>query len=124
MRKSLLPALALLSLAMPVAAQQPAPAQPAPVPAENDLHCIAVLLALTGNMPDGEQRMQMAAAVMYFLGHFDGQGSKLDLKTELKRIVPGLTVQQMGDEAKRCGAVLIDKGAQLQDIGKDLSGAK
>ncbi|MBO9576504.1 MAG: hypothetical protein J7494_12250 [Sphingobium sp.] len=119
MRKSLVPALALLVLASPAAAQQAVP-----VPVENDLRCIAVLSALTGNLAEGEQRAQMAAAVMYFLGHFDGQGTKLDLKAELKRIVPGLTAQQMGDEAKRCAAILIEKGTQLQDVGKELSGAK
>lgn len=121
MRKSLLSGLAILSLACPVAA--PVAAQQA-VPVENDLRCIAVLSALTGNLPDGERRTQMAAAVMYFVGHFDGQGTKLDLKVELKRIVPTLSLQQMGDEAKRCGAILVEKGSQLQDIGKELSGAK
>ena len=101
----------------------PAVAQQAP-PVEADLRCIAALSAITGNLPEGTQRLQMAAGVMYFVGRIDGAVSSIDLKAELKRIVPNLTIQQISDETKRCAGILTTKGTQLQEIGKDLQAAK
>ncbi|HZV56486.1 MAG TPA: hypothetical protein VFF89_02325, partial [Sphingobium sp.] len=102
-----------LALACPAAAQPPAPV-------ENDLKCVAALLAIAGSMPEGAQRMQMAAGVMYFMGRVEGQAPTLDLKAELQRIVPTLGSSQIEEEARRCGAILIEKGGRLQDIGKAL----
>ncbi len=114
MRPSSMGAVAALALAFPAAAQPPAPV-------EADLKCVAVMLAITGSMPEGEQRTQMAAAVMYFVGHADGQAPGLDLKAELKRIVPGLAAPQIEEEARRCGAILVEKGGQLTEIGREFS---
>ncbi len=103
--------------AAPALAQQPAPV-------EADLRCIAALSAVTGNLPEGEQRTQVAAGIMYFVGHVEGQAPRVDLTTELKRIVPTLTAQSISEDVKRCGAILIQKGTQLQAIGGELNGKK
>jgi hypothetical protein len=104
-----------LGLAVPAMAELPAQV-------EGDLRCVTILSAATGNAPEGEQRLQMIAAAMYFIGRVDGAAPTLDLKTEIKRILPSLTASNMPDEAKRCGAILIEKGTKLQDVGKALQG--
>ncbi len=100
-----------LGLATPAVAELPAQV-------EGDLRCITILSAATGNIPDGPQRLQMAAAVMYFVGRVDGVAPTIDLKVEIKRIMPSLLAGNMSDEAKRCAAILTDKSAKLQELGK------
>ena len=113
----------LLSLGLMAAALTgPAMAQKAET-RENNLRCIAVLSAITGNMPE-EQRAQMAAGVMYFVGQVDGQSPGTDLKVELRRLIPTLTQPLIASEAKRCGELLMVKGTQLQDLGKALQDGK
>lgn len=102
-----------LGLAAPAGAQLPAQV-------EGDLRCITILSAATGNLPEGEQRLQMAAAVMYFVGRVDGDSPTIDFKAEIKRIVPTLLTANMLDEAKRCAAILTEKSAKLQELGKAL----
>ncbi|MBO9580867.1 MAG: hypothetical protein J7498_08245 [Sphingobium sp.] len=84
-----------------------------------DLRCITILSAATATVPEN-QRPQMAAIVLYFIGRVDGAAPGLDLTAEIKRIVPTLGALNVGDEAKRCAAILTEKGAQLQDVGKAL----
>jgi hypothetical protein len=111
--KALLIGLMGLSLATPAVAALPAQV-------EGDLRCITILSAATGNVPEGEQRLQMAAAVMYFVGRVDGAAPTIDLKTEIKRILPSLLTANMPDEAKRCAAILTEKSGKLQEVGKAL----
>ncbi|MBO9671610.1 MAG: hypothetical protein J7485_13965 [Sphingobium sp.] len=87
-----------------------------------DLRCITILSAVTATLSEN-QRPQMAAAVLYFVGRVDGAAPNLDLTAEIKRIVPALTSLNLGDEGKRCAAVLTEKGAKLQDVGKALQEA-
>ena len=100
------------TLAGPAAAQKSEPI-------EADLRCVAVLSAITGNLPE-DRRSQMVAGVMYFVGRVDGQAPGTDLKTELRRIIPTLTQTSVNGEAQRCGAVLSAKGTQLEELGKAL----
>ena len=102
-----------LGFAAPAAAELPAQV-------EGDLRCITILSAATGSIPEGQQRLQMAAAVMYFVGRVDGAAPTIDLKAEIKRIVPSLLATKMADEANRCAAILTDKSAKLQELGKAL----
>ena len=120
MRSMLMAGLAVGAFAVPAMAQTPAPVSPT----ENDLRCVAVLSAVIGNLADGEQRSQVMAGTMYFIGRVEGAAPRTDLKAELKRIVPTLNAEVMADEAKRCGAILVEKGTQLQAIGSELAGAK
>jgi hypothetical protein len=106
-------ALAAAGLAGPVMAQQA-------TPLESDLRCITILSAATGNTPDGEKRLQLAAAVMYFVGRVDGEAPKLDLTGEIRRIVPTLTQDMVATEAARCAGILTTMGTRLQDVGKAL----
>lgn len=109
-------AFAAAGLAPPVAAQQ--------VPAvEADLRCIAVL-SLAAATQGEETRAQMVAAFMYFVGRIDGLAPNIDLKTELQRVMPTVTGQQLTDEGKRCGQILIEKGARLQELGRDMQVTK
>lgn len=110
-----LPAIGLIGLALATPAAAALPAQ-----VEGDLRCITILSAATGSAPEGEQRLQMAAAVMYFVGRVDGAAPTIDFKAEIKRIVPTLSAANVPDEANRCAAVLTEKGAKLQDLGKAL----
>jgi hypothetical protein len=112
MRKVLSLGLLAATLAGPAIAQKPEAL-------ENNLRCITVLSAITGNLPEA-QRAQMAAGVMYFVGQVDGQAPGTDLKVELRRLIPTLTPALVSTEAQRCGAILTAKGAQLQDMGKAL----
>jgi len=84
-----------------------------------DLRCITILSAATATVSE-TQRPQMAAAVLYFIGRVDGAAPNLDLTSEIRRIVPTLGSLNLGDEAKRCAAILTEKGAKLQDVGKAL----
>lgn len=111
-------ALAAAGMAPPAAAQQ------VPVPAvEADLRCIAVL-SLAAATQGEETRAQMVAAFMYFVGRIDGLAPNIDLKAELQRVMPTVTGQQLTDEGKRCGQLLIEKGARLQELGRDMQVTK
>lgn len=95
-----------------------APAQ-LPAQVDGDLRCIAILSLATATLPEA-QRTQMAAAVLFFVGRIDGVAPNLDLTSEIKRIVPTLSSTNMSDEGRRCGAILIEKGTKLQEVGKAL----
>jgi hypothetical protein len=111
--KALIIGLVGLSVAAPAMADLPAQV-------ESDLRCVTILSAAAGRIPEGEQRLQMAAAVMYFVGRVDGAAPTIDLKAEIKRIMPSLLAANMSDEGKRCAAILTEKSAKLQEIGKAL----
>lgn len=112
MKMLLTMALLATGFAVPAAAQVPAPVV-------DDLRCITVLSAAMAATPEA-QRPQLAAAVLYFIGRVDGAAPNLDLTAEIKRIVPTLTASTLGDEAKRCAAILTEKGAKLQEVGRAL----
>ena len=108
--------LAAAAMALPASAQQP-------LAVENDLRCIAVISAIIGNLPEGEQRTQVAAGVMYFVGHVEGLAPAVDLKIELKRLIPTITGEVIQSEAQRCSTVLMEKGTMLQAVGAELQGS-
>ncbi len=109
----------LLTLAfLATGSAMPAAAQVSP-PVADDLRCITILSVAMATLPE-TQRPQMAAAVLYFIGRVDGAAPNLDLTAEIKRIVPTLATSNFGDEAKRCAAILTEKGAKLQEVGKAL----
>lgn len=92
-----------------------------PQAVEDDLRCVAVLSALASTL-QGEQQMQVAAGVMYFVGHLEGIAPGIDLKAGLGRVASGLKQEDMASEGQRCGGILAEKGTALQQIGKELSG--
>ena len=101
-----------LGSTMPATAQLPAQV-------DGDLRCITILSLATATLPEA-QRTQMAAAVLFFVGRIDGAAPSLDLTAEIKRIVPTLSSTNIGDEARRCGGILTEKGTKLQEVGKAL----
>lgn len=101
-----------MGLAGPASAQWPAQV-------DGDLRCITILSLATATVPEA-QRAQMAAAVLFFVGRIDGAAPNLDLTAEIKRIVPMLSSTNIGDEARRCGGILTEKGTKLQEVGKAL----
>ncbi len=114
MKAGLAAALAALWTSAPVIAQPPQAV-------EDDLRCVAVLSALASTL-EGERQMQVAAGVMYFVGHVEGLAPGIDLKAELGRVASGLKQADMAPQGQRCGAILMEKGTALQQIGKELGG--
>lgn len=109
MRTLMTVALAMAVLASPVSAALP----PA---AEADLRCFAILSATVRNMPEGDERLQLAGGVMFFVGRLDVAVPDLDIKAEFDRLVPTLTNEQAARDSERCGAILIEKGRKLMRL--------
>ncbi len=87
-----------------------------PPAAEADLRCFAVLFTAVGNMPEGNERMQLAGGVMFFVGRLDMAVPDADLKAELDQLIPTLTNEQAVQDSQRCRAILVEKGRKLMSL--------
>jgi hypothetical protein len=107
--------------------QPPASAQPS-VPSvesmerdtEGDIRCIVAASILAQQTQDPVQKMTFNAATLYYLGRLDGRTPDLDIGA---RVYAERARVNSGDillERARCGQHMIDRGAVLQQIGRDL----
>ncbi len=113
MRKAVLTATAMLALLVGRGAHAQSSAK------DDDLRCIAIVSVAMSQAED-DKKPSMMAGVMYFVGRLDGEAPKIDLATEMKRVVAGMTQEEAVAHGKRCSEILIERGHALQTVGDAL----
>jgi hypothetical protein len=98
-------------------AAMPARAQEAPL--ESELSCLVVSL---GMMQSGDPQLSNSGrmAFLYWLGRIDGGDPALDLETRLPATFGAMTQEKLAQEAMRCGGEMIERGNEVQAIGRRL----
>jgi hypothetical protein len=101
-------------------------AQPAPLPSDPDLRCMAAYLVAAGQMDDdpsatAENKSGAQSIVMYFFGKIHALQPQLDVKGEIMRLIGSPEYLGSGLEADlaRCSAEAIERGNYLQSFGED-----
>jgi hypothetical protein len=84
-----------------------------------DVRCIVVAMALTQSADD-QARAFAQPALIYFQGRIDGRSPNFDLEPAIIKVVQTMDAGSYAAEAARCGAILMDKGQKLHEIGDDL----
>jgi len=84
-----------------------------------DVRCIVVAMALTQSA-DAQARAFAQPALIYFQGRIDGRSPNYDLEPAIIKAVQTMDAGSYAAEASRCGAILMDKGQKLHEIGDDL----
>ena len=84
-----------------------------------DIRCVVVGMKLAGVASSADQSRGFLLT-LYYIGRLDGRVPKLDIENLLIAETSKMTSSDDAEEAKRCGAALVDKGEQIAKIGKDL----
>jgi hypothetical protein len=113
--KRILPAAAIVSATVLMATAATA----ADTDTDADVRCIVVAMALTQSADD-QARAFAQPALIYFQGRIDGRSPNFDLEPAIIKAVQTMDAGSYAAEAARCGAILMDKGQKLHQIGDDL----
>ena len=110
----------MLGSALALAAALLAPAPGTAGDTDADLRCLAVTTYAV-DKAEGETRSQLIAAALYFVGRIDARQPGYDYQAALTALLSDeRRVRTLGDDAKRCGALLKDRGEMLQRVGAAL----
>jgi hypothetical protein len=86
---------------------------------EQDLRCFVIGVEMGNSADSATARAAGFSAALYFLGRLDGRAPGLDLERALADL-PTLSQGESRSEAQRCGQALIDRGREIEDIGRAL----
>lgn len=87
-----------------------------------DLHCVAAISSAIGMAKTENDKSQMIAGNLYFLGKVDGESPGLDLEQAMVDVVSGADfAKRLPDEMRRCGAELQSRGQAMVEVGKALT---
>ena len=84
-----------------------------------DVQCLVVGAQLAAS-PDQQQKLVGSMMAIYFLGRIDGRSPAVELQELLKQEATKLTGSELGRAARRCGAQLSARGAEITRIGRTL----
>ena len=113
--------LAFLALVVQATPAKPATAAAtAATPNDGDLRCIAISSKALAQAPQ-EKQLSVVAGMLYFVGRINGRSPKADIEAGVRRITPSLDNETTWQaEAKRCAAIMQDRAAYLQKMGRAL----
>ena len=104
--------IAALGLASQAAAQAP--------DVDADLRCAVVMFAIISEAPE-EQRNNLVAGAMFFVGRLDGVVPDAELGSEIRRVVQAMDTALFETERQRCADILQAKGVYLDRLGAAFS---
>lgn len=90
---------------------------------EADVRCVAALALVIGQQGE-KPEPGLAAGLLYFMGRLDGRAPGTDIEGMIRSLLaaPDAT-EQLKPDMIRCGALLEERGAFLEKMGKSLQDA-
>ena len=87
----------------------------------SDARCIvtSVYLLSTGKP---SQRLAGMMAAMYYFGRLDGKASKAEIEKLITKEAKEMDSADVRASAEQCGQVLVAKGKEITQIGREISG--
>ncbi len=83
------------------------------------IHCMIVGFSML-QMQDADQKRNGLVVAMYFFGKLDGLAPNADLQNLFATESAALAPESLKTEAARCGRELMQRGAVMQQVGKNL----
>lgn len=83
----------------------------------SDVRCVVAFSALLKNPQYAEGA---ATGLFFFLGRIEGRDASYDLGQAVRYHMSHMSPGQIGDEARRCGAVVRERNEALKGIGQSL----
>lgn len=86
-----------------------------------DIKCLAAYSHLIGGARDEAAKGGLAIGLFYYQGRIDGREAQFDLAPALKRVILGMSEEDVVAEGDRCQSRLQAKSRQMQAMGKSMA---
>jgi hypothetical protein len=86
-----------------------------------DVRCVVVGMQIAG-AATSPQQSRGVFMTLYYIGRLDGRTPKLDIERLIVAEANRMTSTDYASEGQRCEAGLTEKGQQITQIGRDMTG--